>query len=178
MPRPSSSQTSTPPACFSCRCPDEPLFASELCRTPHPCLLEPKHLVPLLAKLLCQLKSASGHTHTSFFSWVQRRDIRRTQFQPDDLSIAFSPVLLCLHRLGPDIPVQNATPVQNRVQIKLLHLWFPGHPLMHTLQKLVHQGRASSHALTVQFRQNVRALVAWLSCMAANVEGLNTRQPS
>ena len=80
------------PGCLqSCLCKRIP--PRELCRTPDPCLLEPKHLVPFLAKLLCQLKSASGHTHTSFFSWVQRRDIRCTQFQPDDLSIAFSPVL-------------------------------------------------------------------------------------
>ena len=56
------------PACFSSRCPDEPPFAPELCRTPHPCLLEPEHLVPFHAKLLCQQKSASGHTHTSLFS--------------------------------------------------------------------------------------------------------------
>ena len=174
MPRPSSSQTSTPVR----RCPDEPPLAPELCRTPHPCLLEPKHLVPFLAKLLCQLMLASGHTHTSLFSWVQRRDIAVPNFSLTTIPslsarsffvcTGWAPIFLSRTRLQYKIEYRSSSYTSGFLAaLSCTHL-----------EKPIHQGRAPSHSLTAHFRQHVRALVARLSCMAANVEGLNTRQPS
>ena len=127
MPRLSSSQTSIPllPACAAA------------VQTSHPSHLNYADLLTLvswsLSKRLVTLPcgtaaptEASEWTHPTFPS--SRGYSVVTFAVPNFTSLRPNSILLCLHRLGPDIPVQNATPVQKRVQIELfapLVSWSP-----------------------------------------------------